>query len=43
MFMILVIDTLPYLNSLLGLDVYNEQSVEQRLSGVNELVLHVDC
>lgn len=39
---VLVTDLLTYLNSLLGLDVYNEKPVQQRLCGINELVLHID-
>lgn len=39
---VLVTDSLAYLNSFLGLDVYNEQPVQQRLCDVNELVLHID-
>lgn len=39
---VLVTESLAYLNSFLGLDVYNEQPVQQRLCSVNELVLYID-
>ncbi len=39
---VLVTDSLAYLHSFLGLDVYNEQPVQQRLCGINKLVLHID-